>query len=67
LPVLASRPAGETAANEKHSHNRPKIIAALYNTSIITEIEACGLFCASPSPDGQKKKSLCVLGDSVVK
>ena len=65
----------ETAANEKHPHNRPNTIAASKHTSIFTE--GADLFCpsspASPklseggSPDGQKEKCLCALGVSVVK
>jgi len=27
----------QATANEKHPHNRPKVIAALYNPNIITE------------------------------
>ena len=62
--MLRDRP----LANEKHPHNRLKIIAATQHTSIFTENEACRLFCpsspASPklseggSPDGQKEKCL---------
>ena len=53
--MLRDRP----LANEKHPHNRPKIIAATQHTSIFTENEACRLFCPSSSPDGQKEKCLC--------